>query len=271
MNSNKWVVNYFSETLLEIDPLIDKTIFYKSIGEFTLFCYLLKRNDLLISDYLNLINKASKLDYKDYVGGIYIKKLIAICLDINYCNNNKEIIEDYSSIEELYFISIFNSINCNKEWDQQVLEFISVIKKEGLDIKSLYHLTHLIFFSSNFGFNMYWIKCDNQIKRVIIDILYLGLSKCKISQNWDLLNELYLCFIFIEKEFITNFSQEIFSSFSLYKSKYGWYLSDGNNLKFYEDNFSKLNFKHLYSIFHTTIITELLITELNVKRGLLSI
>jgi hypothetical protein len=264
MISNKWVIKYLLEILSNGNSTLDKDIKYKSIGEFTLFCFLLKRDNLLIPDYLNLVRKMNGLDYKEYKGKKYIKGLICLCLETIALDKKKEIKKEFNSIEELYFISVFHKINSNSSWDKAIIEFICLTQREGLNIASLYNLTHLVFYSSDFGHSDYWTKVNQKLMSIILDIIEVGITKCKRFKNWDLLVELYLSLIFIHREQIFNLQDEMCKCIHFNKSKFGWYLSDGDNLKFYEENFNTLNINHVYCIFHTTLVTELLLKELQI-------
>jgi hypothetical protein len=262
MTPNKWAIHYLSEILSLSDDGIVKNLKFKSLGEFSLFCYLLKRDNLLSQEYLDVIQNITSKEYEGYEGKKVINGLICYCLETKLPFDKEEKSKEFNSVEELYFTSIFHHIECDKCWDRQIVEFIDLIQNQGLSSESLYFLTHLVFYSSDFGGNIYWTKFNGKIVSVILDVTKAGIVSCKKSKNWDLLFELYLSLIFISREQALNLKAEIYSLLKYNKSKFGWYLSDGSNLKSYEKNFKQLKINHAYSLFHTTLIAELLLKEL---------
>ena len=243
-----WIDSFVVDEIL-VCNLKNKDLQTKSCCEFLLFCYNLKLRGALDSAKLELLRKI-KLD--DHIQ--FYDPLLQICLDglINIdilkieCVENKFIestVQGYINYD--YWLSLTNKHLYN-------------IILNGLEKKSIYRLTHIIFYSTNFGTNDFIAKIDSRIKNIILDILIVCSNYCERKQNWDLLRELYLSLLYVEPSYQLFIQKKLRVEDRKIKSRMGWYLSDGENLAFYEKQYSQLAFIQKYSLFHTTLICELL-------------
>lgn len=243
-----WVNSFVCNEILVCNS-INKELQTKSCCEFLLFCYNLKLIGKLDYERINLL----KL-FESIVDIQFYKPLYQIC------TNDLENIETdkMECIENKFIESVVTGYDNYDYWLSLLNKHLMAIVKTGLNKQSIYNLTHIVFYSTNFGNNDFINRINIDIKKIIEDILKICITFCEKNYNWDLLREVYLSMYYFDTVYNNEFKTRIKSENKHIKSNMGWYLSDGLNLEYFENNYHELSFIQKYSLYHTTLICELL-------------
>lgn len=247
--AHRWLCEYVGElNYSECSRNTDLSL--KLVGEFSLLCYLMKRMGKLPADFTDVLHKVTQTIPQSFHFGPFIKS----CFDVPI---EKHLISDKKGIEHSYLRYLF--VGERPNWAQSICVHLDSMtkKEEGISRESAYLLTHLIFYSTDFGKSDYW-KTYPDLKMVLKDILKLCEDKYREAQNWDLLRELYLSKLYLSPELSSEIAQAVSSEDRLVASEQGWFLSDGLRLKHYEANYLYLSEEEKYSLFHTTLVSLLL-------------
>lgn len=246
-------INSFIQSEVLVHSSINEELRTKASCEYILYCYINQSFTHLDIDTVSTLKKietTSKLEY--------YKPLLDVCLN----RNNGEFVEKIDCLESKYVQSIFNKDFDFIYWTNIIIHYIKSFLSKGLDTENSYNLTHIIFYSTNFGLNEYSSEMNAQIKSILIEFVELAINRARKDFNWDLIRELYLCLIILAPIKLFEVSKSVSLEDKRIKSKYGWYLSDGNNRLFYEQNYDNLCLKEKYSLFHTTLICSILENKL---------
>lgn len=221
----------------------------KSCCEFILFCFQLKQNKLLNSNYKTVLRAIeSKTD------SVYYEPLLKICLDKRTAFIKKENV----GIESAYIDSILENYPDFYFWNNLLLSFIQKVISRGMDRLTMYEFTHVIFYATNFGHNTFLDQVPNNIKNAVKNIILDCIHVCRTTENWDLLREFYITLLIFEPKYVTIITNAVYIENCIMKSEHGWFLSNGRDLRYYENNYESLSFKQKYCLYHTTLISELL-------------
>lgn len=264
-----WLCEYAS-SLLNDESSGNNELHLKAIGEISLFLMVIK-NDFKIDmgDMLNDFHIiASELCQK--LQG-YTDDKLAIA-QINLCmykygiknsldRDDLEVIYSFQnktaeSIELAYLFGILGQPMPEKYWDGALVNIIYALLKENEDKYRLYlyHLTHIIFFGTEFGTKK--IELENKkINQSLIDLINLSIDKCIIDKDWDLAVELILSKVFLSSSKLWCLDYDIYTE-RIFKNqrKDGSFISDGNISRDIDFTSSW----NRYSVFHTTTITVML-------------
>lgn len=264
-----WLCEY-ARSLLKDESSRSNELHLKSLGEMSLFLMVVK-NDFKVeigdtlNEFYNIVSELyQKLEsYTDdklalaqinlcmYKCGIK-KSLDKSDLDIIYSFQNKT----NESIEVAYLLGIIGHPMPDRYWNEVLVKIIYDLLRGDEDKHRLYiyHLTHIIFFSTEFGTKKIEIE-NKKINQSLIDMVDLSIDKCIIDEDWDIAVELILSKVFLSSS-ESWYSDCKCSTEKIFKNqKYdGSFISDG-------DISRKIDLTgswNRYSIFHTTIITTML-------------
>lgn len=144
-------------------------------------------------------------------------------------------------------------------WRNATLNFFSYISSYGIDVAYQYHMTHLVFFSTNFGQREMPVSSDH--KSILIDITYKSLEFAVKDLNYDLITELCIAGLLIDAQFIKSpIVQNALKLLVNSQSDKGWMISD-DSISHDLSILSNGNIKKIkYSLFHTTCVVIVLDT-----------
>ena len=188
MTSEEWILDYIKAEVLK-NNFFDKELLVKLFGEFCLYCYLLKRDNELTENNIELL----KIIDTNYGSLSHFNILLDSCVGkpISFVFPNEA-----SSAMELSFLkSEFLNIKLN--WIECFLRYIEIVSEEGINTKNAYLLTHIIFYSTNFGTITYWSSYE-KLLAIITNFLEIFEDVFRIDHNWDLLREIYLSKIYLK-------------------------------------------------------------------------
>lgn len=249
--SQQWIYDFILTDVLA-SKSIPKDLLVKALGEFTIFCFLIKRTEPLPEAFITILKKIEALDILFDYHCLFLKSCIG---------DNSFVVTDKSheGLEIYYIKNVF--YNTQHNWNDMLVRFLNQISRQGITLPNTYYLTHILFYSTDFGYKNYWDR-QPTVKAVATDVLQLCEAKFRAEENWDILREVYMCQIYLTPESVTKIAENIKSEDMLIKSKHGWYLSDGLNLSCFEKYYNKLTANMKYSLYHTTVISLLLESQL---------
>jgi hypothetical protein len=253
MQSEEWIVNYLSIEVIA-NKSFDKDLLAKLLGEFCLFCYLVNRERKLPKALYDLLKKIEKT----YVSLSHFDVLLESCLGktpnlINIKNNLQAM--------EIGFLK-YEFLDIKSNWAECICQYIKLLNADSINSNNSYLLTHIIFYSTNFGTTNYWQERPSLLN-VILELLDLCEQKFRIENNWDLLREIYLSQLYVGSRNKDSLVLVLESEDYVIKSIQGWFLSDGTRIDHFEKNYNKLSYQEKYSLFHTTVISLLLWYEVD--------
>lgn len=246
-----WIDDFITNEVLTYDSKINENELYvKSCCEYILYCYQLKNHKSVLSKQkIEILEKIADCNQI-----IYCKHILELCL----FNKTSEPLEKYpDSIEFLYVLDLINGNSNIKLWNSIFSNFFRRISDNGITETEAYNLTHYIFYSTNFGEKCEIFETNINLKTSITSILNLCVTKFENEKNWDLCFELYICLLIVDSQYEL-MTKKISETSLIFFSKQGWVLSNGNNKNYFEINYQSLNFKQKYSLFHTTLLFDLL-------------
>lgn len=264
-----WLCEYAS-SLLKDESSSSNELHLKAIGELSLFLMVIKNSfNIDMGDKLDgLYDITNELCQKleSYTNDKLAIAQINLCIykcgiNDSLSSSDRGIIYSFQdktneSIEIAYLFSVLGDAMPDQYWDSALVNIIYSLLKDSEEKYRLYmyHLTHIIFFSTNFGKRELEIENKN-INQSLIDIVNLSIYKCMNSKDWDLAAELILSKIFLSSSKLhssccSRYAEEIFKN----QKNDGSFISDGDISR--EIDFT--NYRNRYSIFHTTTVTIML-------------
>ncbi|WP_109299865.1 hypothetical protein [Aquimarina sp. AU474] len=249
MTTERWIYDFISKDIL-VNTSENSVLITKSLGEFSIFCFLLQEKERLPKDYLPLLKEIDNRKVLTNYHTVFLKN----CLKCyNYHNYITEPSEEGLEID--YIKSKFFQKKGN--WHNKLISLLYQIRSKGIDIHNSYYLTHIIFYSTDFGKNTYW-DSHPKIRNIILEILTICEKKFYSDLNWDILREIHLSRIFIDNKAHLDVLIKFENENTFIQSDQGWFLSDGNKLKKYENAYKSLKLEEKYSLYHTTLISVIL-------------
>lgn len=250
MNFN-WIDDFITNEVLTYDSEINENELYvKSCCEYILYCYQLKKHENILSKQKKKILK--KIANCNQI--IYCKHILELCL---FDKTNKPLEKYPDSIEFFYVLDLMQGKSNIKFWNSVLSIFFRRISKNGITEIEAYNLTHYIFYSTNFGEKCEIFELNIDLKTFLLSLINLCIMKFEYEKNWDLCFELYICLLIVDSQYEI-ISKKINANLLTFVSNQGWILSNGNNKSYFEKNYHNLTFKQKYSLFHTTLLFELL-------------
>ncbi|MBK7812098.1 MAG: hypothetical protein IPI50_12870 [Saprospiraceae bacterium] len=250
-----WIDDFISNEVLTYDVKNNEDELYvKSCCEYILYCYQIKSHQIKLTEQ----NYCTLLKLTDCTQLIYCKHILDLCLN-GTTNETQEKYPD--SVEYFYVLDLIKGRSNEKFWNVIFSNFLRRISDKGITENEAYNLTHYIFYSTNFGINCKILQLNLKLKISLTAILDLCVSKFESEKNWDLCFELYICLLIVDSQYEI-VMKKISTYHSIFYSGQGWILSNGDNKKYFEVNYSNLNFKQKYSLFHTTLLYNLLTVKI---------
>jgi hypothetical protein len=241
-----WLNSYIKDLIISNSS--NDELLSKALGEFSLYCFFLKRNNCLDSTNKEILTSI----FNKYVNLNHLSYFTFYCLDKDYSNLNYTL--DTKCLELFYINSFF--FKKEMDWNSYYYDYIKDINEKGITIDNTYFLTHIIYYSEDFGLSS--LSLNGKLLIIIKNILELSETKFRNLHNWDVLREIYLSRCIIDESYNKKVYKLIEDENKFIKSKFGWYLSDGKNIEYYEKNYNLLSSRQKYSLFHTTLVSKLL-------------
>ena len=251
--SELWVLNFIeNEVLTNESPKQDWLA--KVVGEFSLYCYICSSKGGITPFVRETLETLDALHFDSPHFKLLSRQVLGKELD-------KSLLLSAEGSLEYDFLS-YSCFKTSVNWTSRASMFLESFFLNGFNIENAYFLTHVIFYSTDFGKKNYW-DSKPRTKNLLSDCLEKYALQFSKEENWDLLQEIYLAQVYLsphkKNQTFTNFKQIE----SYFVSKDGWCLSDGKRIEYYERNYHQLPFIQKYSLFHTTIINLMLKIELS--------
>lgn len=266
-NAISWIFEYINCILEECTVFSEA--YTKALGEYSLLLSILRNNTPL--EWSVILNKPisqkiidqleqKKTLFSKSLEHCQLAKFLSIALDKEFLSVddiNQSIkklpIGEFISIEHYYLMEVIGFKPEKKFWESATLNFFSYVSNYGIDVAHQYHMTHLVFFSTNFG------QCEIPIasgqKSILIDIIYKSLKLAIKDLNYDLITELCLAGLLLDSDFFKlSITKEALNLLINCQSDKGWVISD-NSIRYDLSILNSKNIKKIkYSLFHTTCV-----------------
>lgn len=190
----------------------------------------------------------------------------AFSQDTYFCAEKYRIISridnECVSIEHAFLMESVGLYVHQSYWLDASLQFLRSSECSGIGTSEFYQLTHLVFFSTQFG--MRDIPIPKLVKRALYCLVTRAIDHALTDKNCDLLAEVCISAILLDNKFSKSTRcRRALELLGQSQSAIGWFLSDYSCQSLSTDlSFNIQNEWIAYSLFHTTCVCILLDTVL---------
>ena len=274
-NAMNWISEYVHCILAECGPDSLSGLHFKALGEYSLLLSILRSHNpnewKCILDSQNSQKIASQLkDNSNFCSELLehcqLAKFMEIALNQEFLPPKKllETIKkqpssNLVSIEHYYLMETAGLQSGPGFWMDATLAFLSHVATHGIDVADQYQLTHLIFFSTDFGKREMAVPYEQ--RRILHQLIHRSLDLAIEDVNCDLVAELCISGLLIERAFLaSSLAQNALALLVESQSDEGWLMSDYSAYQDSPPLSRNERKKTKYALFHTTCITIVLDT-----------
>ena len=282
-NATYWISEYVHCILAECSSDSLSELHFKALGEYSLLLTILRSHSpnewRLILDSPKFKKVASRIRTScnfrsESLEHCQLAQFLAIALDQDFLPRG-DILETIKkppasnlvSLEHYYLMEVAGLQGAPDFWMDATLAFLSNAFTHGVNIADQYQMTHLIFFSTDFGRREMAAPYAQQ--RILLQIIDRSLELAIKDVNCDLVAELCISGLLIDSNFLaSSLAQNSLALLAESQREEGWLMPDYSA---YQDSTQPNPNERgnvQYALFHTTcvaIVLDTLMRKCNAK------